>query len=818
MELAPGFDKLEVQSAEVIVSMVLCPAKRGMLVALLALVLSAQAEVIPGLFIVELETEPAAEIVAKTGRREASARRLAAIREEQGRVRASLERSGRRVINSVETVFNGLVVEAPAATAAELAATPGVRRVYPVQEVKLELDHAIALHRIPEGWLAAGGMDRAGQGVKIAILDTGIDQHHVAFQDPSLHTPEGFPRANQSADLSSANTKVIVVRNYEHLLGRQEGATPRDVNGHGTGVAMAAAGVPHHSPFGEVMGAAPKAYLGNYKVFSGAASSTTRSDIILRAIDDAVSDGMDVINLSLGVSPVRHPSQDALVQAVERAAAAGVIVVKSAGNRGPDRNSLSSPGSTPAVISVGASWNSRILAASATVGEAPPMQAIAGSGPKPAEPLVAALFDVSRLDRDGLACAAFPAESLRGYFAFILRGECTFETKLLNAERAGAVAALVYTDEARPEAVVMAAVSAQLPGLMLSHQDGLKVKNQLREEPETVAILRFEGAPFPVDPFRVASLSSRGPDEVELIKPDLLAVGVEVYTATQQAEPLGELYNARGYMVVDGTSFSAPLVSGAAAVLKAARPGLKLEHYRSLLINNTSTLGPDTEGAVQLAGAGRLNLQSALTSTVAAVPTSLSFGSGGAAIDATRRFKLANLGSEADTFSLTVQPRAPGTAPTISATGIWLEPNAEEAVALEWRANALEPGEYDGFILIRSARTGVSTRIPYWYAVASNEVRNITIVNSPTTGLPGATVTAYFKMTDPSGVVVGTAQPQVTVASGGGSVVSVRSVDDEFPGVTSARLRLGPAAGSNVFRIQVGELRRDVTIRGTTSP
>ena len=128
----------------------------------------------------------------------------------------------------------------------------------------------------------------------------------------------------------------------------------------------------------------------------------------------------------------------------------------------------------------------------------------------------------------------------------------------------------------------------------------------------------------------VSFFSSRGPSVGSALKPDLAAVGEEIVTGAQNSFSSGESYSANGFIDTDGTSFSTPLVAGAAAVLKGARPGLTVPQYRSLLINGAApaTASQGVAATVSQAGAGILNLAAAVSGTVAAYPTSLSFGTG----------------------------------------------------------------------------------------------------------------------------------------------------------------------------------------------
>src|SRR5262249_2598220 len=148
---------------------------------------------------------------------------------------------------------------------------------------------------------------------------------------------------------------------------------------------------------------------------------------ILKALDDAVSDGMDVISISLGSNLAPLPVNDPEVAAIERIAALGVVVVVAAGNNGPDPATVASPGTAPSAISVGASENDRLFAASASLSSGGSYLAVPGSGTPPSAPLTAPIVDVASLDDNGLACGSLPANSLAGGIALILRGVCTFE-------------------------------------------------------------------------------------------------------------------------------------------------------------------------------------------------------------------------------------------------------------------------------------------------------------------------------------------------------------------------------------------------------
>ena len=355
-------------------------------------------QTISGRYVVELSGPPA---MRDTTRR-------AAVRQQQNAARRAIEARGATVRDTLDTVVNGLIVSVPDARAAELAALPGVVRVHPVQHLNLLLDHALPLHRVPAAWAALPlGQSGAGAGVKIGIIDTGIDVNHAAFSDP-LPPVAGFPKVRAASDIRYTNAKIIVARNYTTLL--SDGGEPDadDHMGHGTGTSMAAAGGAAVSPYGPISGVAPKAYIGNYKVSDANGSST---DVIAKAVDDAVADGMDVINISLGGFVTSYSDVDPnslAIAALEGAANAGVVVTVSAGNDGPGAGTIQNLATAPDVIAVGAIMNDRTMGYAVRVSGADPYAAVPGTGPTPGKAAFrrAGRCRLVRIQRPGMFSAA----------------------------------------------------------------------------------------------------------------------------------------------------------------------------------------------------------------------------------------------------------------------------------------------------------------------------------------------------------------------------------------------------------------------------
>ena len=778
---------------------------------------------VPNRYIVELSTEPVARHVARrsglAGLRlhamlqgsEARVHR-SRIRAEQDRARQEIVRQSGTVVGSVNTVANALMVRIPDEKAARLAHIPGVIAVHRARMFKLYLDRAAVVHKVRDAW-AQIGVDKAGAGIKIGLIDTGVDNGHPGFQDPSLTIPAGFPKTNADSDVAFTNNKVIVARSYADYFEKPDpDPSARDRSGHGTATAMAAAGVLNAGPLATISGIAPKAFIGSYKVFgSPNVNDGATDDAILKAIDDAVSDGMDIISMSLGSDAASAPDSDPEVKALEHAASVGVIVVVAAGNNGPDPNTIGSPATAPSAIAVGASFSDRIFAAGVTVAGNRYL-AIPGGGVDTGQQVTAPLTDVAPLDGNGLACNTLPAGSLNGTIAFIMRGTCPLITKARNAARAGAAGALIYSSPGQSLTGFSAPV---LPTSLIGYEGGVEIKNLLGSNSGITATLDFSFGPVSVDPNSLASFTAKGPNADGGIKPDLVAVGTNVYTATQKYDLDGDLYDPSGYGTYNGTSFSTPIVAGAAALLKSARPGLTVAQYRSLLINSAAPafLRPDTPARVQQSGGGLLDVSAALRSTAAAYPTSLSFGNGPPNAQLSRTLTISNTGASAETYSLSVASRDGVAAPQLATDTIQLDPCASVDLPVIFSAVALQPGQYEGFIRIFGTNSGVETHVPYWYAVASGTPRFLTsLFTDDTTPRPGFldTEAIIFRITDDTGIAVTNLDPQGSVVSGGGTIRRVYSIDNEVPGAFA--IDVIPRRGSNVFQIQAGDLIRTFTI------
>src|ERR1022692_4958858 len=253
-------------------------------------------------FALVLEDSPVAQKAQSRVALQSSAAQahLQKIRGAQSRVLAELARRKVRVASTSQILVNAIFVRVAPDGAAALKNIPGVKWIQYQPPAKPSLNAAVNLVGVPGAWSAVGGSANAGVGVKIGIIDTGIDQNHPGFRDDGFTPPAGFP----AGDTGYTNNKVIVARSYVSMLtdsnpvySTPDDLSPRDRQGHGTAIAMIAAGVQNTGPLATITGVAPKAFLGNYKVFGspGVNEYTYRSTWI-QALTDAVTlDHMDIV-------------------------------------------------------------------------------------------------------------------------------------------------------------------------------------------------------------------------------------------------------------------------------------------------------------------------------------------------------------------------------------------------------------------------------------------------------------------------------------------------------------------------------------------
>jgi minor extracellular serine protease Vpr len=515
-------------------------------------------------------------------------------------------------------------------------------------------DPDLSLIHATETWGAG-----KGQGIKVAIVDTGIDITNPCFSDA------GYAKATRLGDTRFTNNKVIAARVFSNkTTGR--GFTAQALQDHGTHVAGTVAcndgtkatvdgvSIPY-----ALAGVAPDALLGNYNVFPGDEATgitDARSEDILDALEAAYADGMDVANMSLGGDA--HGIQDLLTIGVDNLTAAGMVIAVAAGNSGPGTATAESPGSAKGALTAGASSVPHYVGTPVTItGNSTEYGAAAGDFATVDKDLTAPLGVVAGSGAAGLdtACSALPAGSLTGKIAVVARGTCAFSVKIRNAQTAGAVATLVVNNVAGvPSAMGTDGTANQptIPAYMLPLSTG-----------PAFAAANGKSATIGADPSYIqspedrnimAGFSSAGPVDVSYrIKPDAVAPGVNVLSSV----PAFDCDVPPCFAFFQGTSMATPHLAGSAAVLLSQHPKWSPADVKSALVNTADRYSlrtsagdayvVDQKNSVQIQGGGLENVALATKATLTLNPVSLSFGAvpRGSGQSTTQKVTVTNNGS-----------------------------------------------------------------------------------------------------------------------------------------------------------------------------
>ncbi len=535
---------------------------------------------------------------------------------EQANFRAALARVApqAQVVRSFHATANAVVVQLNGLSRRDLAKIRNAKKIYEVGLYRIAMDKSVDLVNAPPAWVAVGGREDAGLGVRIAIIDSGIVDSLI----PGFH-PFFNCKSVVFGDFYFSGVTGLPAIGIKNPNGVNPAPGVAFVSTHGTHVSGTAGGcvttIAAGSVFDgtELSGIAPGATLVDRNVFPGIGAGFTAfggsafSQDIAAAIEDAVLAGDHVINMSLG-GGVQGP-HDFLAEASNAAVAAGVVVVTSAGNSGPGPFTIGSPGSAADVISVGATTNARGLGLLVIAPGFDPISAFGGEFPE---------FDGSDQDlidwpgTDNLACTSDVADdTLGGEVVLIERGVCSFSQKMANAKAAGAFGVIVFTD-ARP-AGGMAKTPGfddDIPAVMIARPDGLALEAAVPLAPVVITPPTI----ILTTPNLLAGFSSRGPVSFTgIVKPDLVATGVDV---------LSSVFTGNGWDLFNGTSMASPHVAGAAAVLLGAHPGWTPAQVKSALTTTAADLGL----APWEQGAGLLDLDAALNTNAFFSPTNASFG------------------------------------------------------------------------------------------------------------------------------------------------------------------------------------------------
>lgn len=622
------------------------------------------------------------------------------------------------IVREYDLSFNGVAVQLNGASISALSRGPQVAAVTPSWLYKPSMDVSVSLIHAPEVWSELGVKPFAKRpslgdlsDIAVGVIDTGILDTHP-FIAPCR------PAGGIAHDVFFSGTGTAAFG-------------PTIFFDHGTHVSGTIGGCPTKGPFsvsgsaltlqgdfGNAMsGVAPGVTLHDYNVFPGygagfiAFGGSAFSHDIIAAVEKAVADGMDVINLSLGGN-VQGP-HDTLAEAINAAVGAGTVAVIAAGNSGPGILTVESPGNAANAITAGASTNPHYLGITLTMGGASFGAAIGDFANF--DPAVTA---PTSLTTPANGCTTI-SQDLAGKIALIDRGVCTFGTKIQNAQDRHALG-VVIVNNVGGDPIAMGADGVHfptIPAAMVSQADGAVLKgaagSTITVDGTTKAEIITPNADI------LAGFSSKGPTPYDFrLKPDVTAPGVNVLSSVFVLNEDGS-YTPE-YAFFQGTSMATPHTAGAAALLKSRHPDWSPAEIKSALVNNADRTVTATSGLGPIArGGGRINVERAAQAPVTLDPVSVSFGAWTGGKDATSSMAVAftNQRASSVTCALSVVISVgPAGLVTLSPSTLTLAAGATATATVALHGGtSLGTGFYWGDV--RASCDGTILLGPWWTAV-----------------------------------------------------------------------------------------------------
>jgi minor extracellular serine protease Vpr len=609
------------------------------------------------------------------------------LRRQQDAIAPSIEAMGGTVLAKMQHAVNGIKVRATPAQLASMAMLPGIVGIKPVLTYKPVNAVSVPFIGAPAVW--GGTPAFHGEGIKIAIIDTGADYTHANFGGPGTVAAfnTAFANSTKPADPTLFGPNAPKIKGGTDLVGDDYNAdrrspafqpvphpdpNPLDCNGHGSHVAGTAAGfgenvdgstfrgpydanTPKHL-FRIGPGVAPLADLFAVRVF-GCNGAT---DVVVEAIDWAVEHGMDVISMSLGAD--FGPEDTADAEASEAAAEAGLIVVAAAGNAGPAPYILGSPAAGDKTLAAAAMDSTpNFLGATLTLNKGGPLtaqndnnQTLPGGSFS-----IFVLPDTAGTGTEGVSLGCDETEydpaKITGKVVVALRGICARVDRAVFGFRHGAAAVVLInndptfgvfegdiTDPANGHLVTIPFLGVRGNSQTVLSADA---RTLIAATSLTLAATNIANPGFR----RFASFSSGGPRNLDsFLKPDTTAPGVSILSTASGTGNQG--------VRISGTSMATPHVSGVAALALQSHPDWDAENVR-LAIANTSDASQLIGFQAKLGGSGLVQPFPATRTSVVARGTrdagNVSFGVQEFSRDFSgeKRITVRNLGSSTQTFS-----------------------------------------------------------------------------------------------------------------------------------------------------------------------
>jgi subtilisin family serine protease len=683
---------------------------------------------------------------------------------------------------SYRYAYDGVAAVLADGEAAKAAGLAGVVHVEKERTLQLQTDVGptwIGANSIWNASATGGVPGTMGEGIVVGDIDTGINHDHPSF---AAKGGDGYTVRNargtyygQCDPITGApfcNSKLIGAYDFT-------GTTPEDDNQHGSHTASTAVGnvIPAavlHAPTiditRKISGVAPHANLITYKACTEAGCLSPET---VAAIDQAVADGVDVVNFSIGGSssdPWENfvdPYLESNSQAFLGARDAGVFASVSAGNSGPGPETMGSPANAPWVTAVAATTHNRkfvnhltnmsggpadLTGAGVTSGYGPAKTVYAGDygyplcGAGPALPTGDSLVN------------PFPPGTFHGEIVVCDRGTYGRVAKGNNVKAGGAGGYVLANDQASGDSLVGDAFA--LPGVAITYRDGLALKQWLATPGDQLATI--SGASLDLgagNGDQMASFSSRGPDKSNpsVLKPDVGAPGVDVLAAINGVNPVSD----PEFGILSGTSMAAPHLTGAAALVKALHRTWTPAEIQSALMLTAKTAV--TEGGKPAGpfsrGAGRVDLTKAALSGLVLNETKADYEAANPATggDPTTLNvpSIASVGCEATcTWTRTVKSSLATTATwTVSATKpkgmglavspskFTLAPGASQTLTITTDVSKLGVGQWlEAEIRVAAGTAAPAAHLPV--EVFVGQARSVDLTSTGTSGSQNVSITS----------------------------------------------------------------------------
>lgn len=637
-------------------------------------------------------------------------------------------------------LFNGVSVAVKPGQVAELSRLPGVKAIYPVNVISLPKTEVVADPDMATA-IAMTGADIAqselgysGKGVRVAVMDTGVDYNHPdlgACFGAGCRVAVGYDFVGDAYNADSTAPSYNPTPTPDN--------DPDDCAGHGTHVA----GIIGAN--GEVKGVAPEVTFGSYRVFG--CEGSTEDDIMIAAMERALKDKMQVLNMSIGsaFSWAQSPTGVAASRLVKK----GMVVVASIGNSGDSGlYAAGAPGLGESVIGVASFDNSHVSLNSFTIS---PDNTSIGYAPASGAP-VPATSGSAEMVRTGTpttandGCDPLPAGSLAGKVALIRRGTCPFYAKAANAQNAGAAGVVLYNNSAgRFSPTVAGTPAITIPVVAVSDAEGVLIDSHLAQGPVTMTWTDQQATFINPTGGLISSFSSYGLAPDLTLKPDIGAPGGLI----RSTYPL----ESGGYATLSGTSMSSPHVAGSVALLLQAKPKTKAADVRGILQNTAEPKpwwgnpGLGFLDNVHRQGAGMVQIDKAILTATSVEPAKLSLGDGAGPVKQTLTVR--NNSKTAVTYDVAHAP-ALSTGPNTFAVGfntgfatadfsaatitVPAGKTQKLTATITPSADLADKSIYGGYVVLTPQGGGQTLRVPY--AGIKGDYKSIAVLTPTPYGFP----------------------------------------------------------------------------------